>query len=151
MPRHIVNEASRMWQETRSVTSASPSHPSSTSSPSTSLALLKRSILSRTSYDGSVVTTTEAIYLPTSIEDPVVKKVLLHTDVPTNHHKYTEPLPWRRLLLQTPTAAVDCFPNVTKFCTHEQFEKWLAAYKWTRVANNYLTGLWYNDTFRAVS
>lgn len=47
------------------------------------------------------------------------------------------------------SATVNCFPNITNFCTHEQFEKWLAAYEWNRVGNNYLVGIYYNDTFRA--
>ena len=46
------------------------------------------------------------------------------------------------------SAAVDCYPSVTQYCTHEEFDAWLGAFAWARVGNNYLTGIFYNDTFR---
>ena len=47
------------------------------------------------------------------------------------------------------SVAVDCYPSVTQYCTHEEFDAWLGAFAWARVGNNYLTGIFYNDTFRA--
>ena len=35
------------------------------------------------------------------------------------------------------------------FCTHPAFEGWLGSFGWARVGNNFFTGLYFIDTFRA--
>jgi len=53
-----------------------------------------------------------------------------------------------------PTPALEetqCFPGVSDFCTQEDFLLWLDGQKWRVVAKNHLTGLYYDDAFRAPS
>mmetsp|Transcript_148648 Transcript_148648/g.276969 ORF Transcript_148648/g.276969 Transcript_148648/m.276969 type:complete len:596 (+) Transcript_148648:74-1861(+) len=49
------------------------------------------------------------------------------------------------------SAPRNCYPDFTDFCKASEWKTWLHSYPWTKVASNWLTLIYYEDTFRAPS